>query len=111
MNPLHPVRIVIVENDDLRSDGTLSVTVRVNELCGDDSDYPVMVTFGSRPVMGRDEDCEGQEVTSTVQLSSGESHSFSVSVETVTLRDDEEYCYTISVPGMLRDCHHISCQM
>ena len=95
---------MIVDDDSLRSDELLSATVRVNELCPDDNVYPVMVTFGTRPVMGRDEDCEGQENTTStaINIPSGDSHTFSVSTDTITLRDDEEYCYTISLPGMFQ---------
>ena len=93
---VHVVRPVLdVGNLDSGGD-SLSVTVMVNPLCTE-TEYPVLVTFGAR-VIGSDM-CEEQENATLMLLSSGEAATFSVNRDTVTLRDNEEYCYIVSING------------
>ena len=70
-----------------------AVTVGVNWFCTV-VEYPVLVTFGAQ-VIGSDM-CEGQ--TATLKwLLAGASSIFSVDRDTITLRDNEEYCYIVSI--------------
>ena len=90
---IHAVRPVL----DVDSCGdSLSVTVMVNPLCTE-TEYPVLVTFGAQVISS--DTCEGQENATLMLLSPGESATFSVDRDTVTLRDNEEYCYIISING------------
>ena len=73
----------------------LSVTVSVNELCALDAEYPVLVSFGTRSLTGNGSDCEGQVNTTVLTMSPGDSVTFSVAADTVSLEENEEYCYII----------------
>ena len=75
----------------------LSVTVSANELCFSDTFYIMLVTFGSQPLTSSGRDCEGQVNTNIETVSSGDSATFSVPADTVTRRENEEYCYTLRV--------------
>ena len=97
---IHAVRPVL-DVGNLESCGdSLSVTVMVIPLCVE-TEYPVLVTFGAR-VIGSDM-CEGRENATLMLISSGESATFSVgkdtATDTATLRDNEEYCYIVSING------------
>ena len=98
---IHVVRPVL--DVDNCSD-SLSVTVMVNPLCTE-TEYPVLVTFGAR-VIGSDM-CEEQQNATLMLLSSGQSATFSVCKDTVTLRDNEEYCYIVSING--KPGEHTTC--
>ena len=66
--------------------------------------YPVLVTFGSRPVGASD--CVGRE-NMTNSLSPGQSTTISLNINSVCLRPNEEYCYIVSLngaPGELYSC-------
>ena len=98
---IHAVRPVL----DVDSCGdSLSVTVTVNPRCIE-TEYPALVTFGAR-VIGSDM-CEGRENATLMLISSGESATFSVCKDTVTLRDSEEYCYIVSING--KPGEHTTC--
>ena len=91
----------VLDVGNLESCGdSLSVTVMVNPLCTV-AEYPVLVTFGAQ-VIGSDM-CEGKENATLMLISSGESATFSVGKDTATdiatLRDNEEYCYIVSING------------
>ena len=75
---------------------SLSVTVMVNPVCTE-TEYPVLVTFGARAI-GSDM-CERQENATLMLISPGHSATYSVDRNTVTLRDNEEYCYIVSING------------
>ena len=93
---IHAVRPVL-DVGNLESCGnSLSVPVMVNPLCTE-TEYPVLVTFGAR-VTGSDM-CERRENATLMLLSSGQSATFSVDRNTATLRDNEEYCYIVSING------------
>ena len=83
---------------------SLSVTVTVNFFCTV-AEYPVLVTFGAQ-VIGSDM-CEGRETATLMWLLAGASDTFSVDTDTVTLRDNEEYCYIVSINGTLGE--HTTC--
>ena len=90
-------RIVTME-DYSESDDELSVTVTINELCLNDTNYLVLVTFGTRP--SENDDCMDQEESVPKNISSGDSETFAVSIDSVTLEDGYMYCYTIIVNGV-----------
>ena len=90
-------RIVTME-DYSQSDDELSVTVTINELCLNDTNYLVLVIFGTRPSVN--DDCMDQEESVPKNISSGDSETFAVSIDSVTLEDGYMYCYTIIVNGV-----------
>ena len=75
------------------------MTLTVNELCPSDTQYPVLVMFGLRPLTESDDDgdCEGQVDSDIEIISSGVSATLSVPADAVSLRGDEEYCYTVRI--------------
>ena len=81
--------------DYSESNDELSVTVTINELCLNDTNYLVLVIFGTRPSVN--DDCIDQEKSVPKNISSGDSETFAVSV---TLEDGYIYCYTIIVNGV-----------
>ena len=81
--------------DYSESDDELSVTVTINELCLNDTNYLVLVIFGTRPSVN--DDCMDKEESVPKNISSGDSETFDVSV---TLEDGYMYCYTIVVNGV-----------
>ena len=85
--------------DYSESDDELSVTVTINELCLNDTNYLVLVIFGTRPSVN--DDCMDKEESVPKNISSGDSETFAVSIDSVTLEDGYMYCYTIivTVPG------------
>ena len=90
-------RIVTME-DYSESNDELSVTVTINELCLNDTNYLVLVIFGTRPSVN--DDCMDQEESVPKNISSGDSETFAVSIDSVTLEDGYMYCYTIIVNGV-----------
>ena len=80
------------------TDDELIVIVTINELCLSDTNYPVQVAFGTRPI-GND-DCVDQEESDAMNITSGDSEIFSVSIDSIDLQDDYEYCYTVIVNGV-----------
>ena len=88
---------VVTMNEYIETDEELIVTVKINKLCLNDTNYLVQVIFGTRPI-GND-DCIDQEESGNKTLSSGDSEIFSVSIDSIDLQDDYEYCYTIIVNG------------
>ena len=90
---------MLSEDDDI-----LSVTLSVNELCP--SDTPVLVTFGTQLVGGGD--CVGQMNATVMTISPGDSPvTFSVDANTVTLEDNEVYCYIASINGTIGEYIYI----
>ena len=83
------------------SDEFLSVTLMVNPLCHEDK-YPVLVTFGAQE--NDNGTCQGQRNATLISLAAGESATFSVDRDTVTPRENEEYCYTVSINGRAGEC-------
>ena len=83
-----------MEEEIFRAD-KLGVRVTVNGDCPE-TEYPVVVTFGSRSV-GAD-GCVGQE-NMTNSLSPGQSTTISLNIDSVCLRPNEEYCYIVSLNG------------
>ena len=84
----------------------LSVTLSVNEECPSDTSYPVLVTFGTQPEGGGD--CVGQMNTTVMTISPGDSPvTFSVDANTVTLEDNEVYCYIASINGTIGECIYL----
>ena len=99
---LPTARILIVEEEVLGPD-TLRLHMTVNGDCPA-AEYPVLVTFGSKPVGASD--CVGQENV-TNSLSPGQSTTISLNINSVCLRPNEEYCYIVSLngaPGELHSC-------
>ena len=93
---------LLVNDEDLMSTGSLSVTV--NPLCRETS-HLVMVTFGVQRSDGGG--CE-ERGNVTQSLSSGESATFSTDI---TLRPDEKYCYEVNEqPGEYIICSYIQAQ-
>ena len=90
-------RIVTME-DYSESNDELSVTVTINELCLNDTNYLVLVIFGTRASVN--DDCMDQEESVPKNISSGDSETFAVSIDSVTLEDGYIYCYTIIVNGV-----------
>ena len=89
-------RPVLVDEGLDESDEFLSVTLMVNPLCREGK-YPVLVTFGAQE--NDNGTCQGQQNATMMSLASGESVTFSVDRNTVTLRENEEYCYIIRING------------
>ena len=105
-------KILVVTEEMLNSDAeSLRVTVSVNELCPSDKDHLVLVTFGTRPLAGGGgDDCVGQvNANVVIVVSSGDSTTFSVAADTVSLGDGEEYCYTVIVDGEIGEYTINSC--
>ena len=93
---------MLSEDDDI-----LSVTLSVNEECPSDTRYPVLVTFGTQPADGGG-DCVGQMNATVMTISPGDSPvTFSVDANTVTLEDNEVYCYIASINGTLGECIYL----
>ena len=91
-----------MEEEVLRSD-TLRLNMTVNGDCPE-TEYSVLVTFGSKPVGAGD--CVGRENV-TNSLSPGEFTTISLNIDSVCLRPNEEYCYIVSLneaPGELYSC-------
>ena len=74
---------------------TLRVTLTINGDCPK-AKYLVVVTFGARPVGRADDRCTSQKNVTKDPLSPGETASFSLEAESVSLRAEEEYCYFVS---------------
>ena len=88
---------ILIPSDEMLSGGvlSLSVTLSVNELCPSDTSYPVLVTFGTKPVDGGD--CVGQMNATMSTISSGDSPvTFSVAGNSICLGYNEVYCYVIN---------------
>ena len=83
-----------MEEEVLGSD-ILRLNMTVNGDCPA-AEYPVLVTFGSRPVGASD--CVGRENV-TNSLSPGLSTIISLNINSICLRLNEEYCYTVSLNG------------
>ena len=74
------------------------VTVRRNGLCPE-TKSPVLVTFGtSREVAGGE--CEIQQKSSEMTISSGDSASFYGDAAPITLGPDETICFIVSLDGV-----------
>ena len=99
---IHAVRPVLDVGNLESCGGSLSVTVMVIPLCVE-TEYPVLVTFGTQVIDSDNIMCEGRENATLMLISSGESATFSVgkdtATDTATLRDNEEYCYIVSING------------
>ena len=89
-------RPVLVDEGLDVSDEFLRVTLMVNPFC-DEGEYLVLVTFGAHE--NDDGTCQGQRNATQMSLASGESATFLVDRDTVALRDNEEYCYIVSING------------
>ena len=96
---LNTARILIATNEMLNNDDDeLSVTMSVNEQCPSDAGYDVLVEFGTQSVDGGV--CIGQMNASIMTITpGGPSVTFTVDANTVTLGDDEVYCYMTSING------------
>ena len=81
-----------VTNEDL------IVIVTINKLCLSDTNYPVQVAFGTRPIGNGD--CIDKEESDAMNITSGDSEIFYVSIDSIDLQDDYECCYTIIVNGV-----------
>ena len=87
----------MLNNDD---DDELSVTLSVNQQCPSDTSYDVLVEFGTQSVDGGV--CIGQMNASIMTITPGGSPvTFTVDANTVTLRNNEVYCYTASINGTI----------
>ena len=71
--------------DYSESNDELSVTVTINELCLNDTNYLVLVIFGTRASVN--DDCMEKEESVLKNISSGDSETFAVSIDSVTLED------------------------
>ena len=91
---LPTARILILEEEVLGPD-TLKLNMTVNGDCPV-AEYPVLVTFGSRPV--ETDGCVGRENV-TNSLSPGQSITILLNIDSVCLRPNEEYCYIVSLNG------------
>ena len=108
---MYIARVLVMEEQILRLDtDTFKVVVRRNGLCPE-TDSPVLVTFGGRPVTGGD--CEGQLNATEKIIPSRASASFYVNTTSISLRAGETYCFTVSLDGVAgelckRKCDSIS---
>ena len=93
---IHAARPVLADGNLDSGGDSLSVPVMVNPLCTV-AEYPVLVTFGAEE--NDNGICQGQRNATLMSLASGESATFSVDRDVVTLRDNEEYCYIVSISG------------
>ena len=91
----------MLNNDD----DELSVTLSVNQQCPTDTSYGVLVEFGTQSVDGGV--CIGQMNASIMSITPGGSPViFTVDANTVTLGDDEVYCYKASINSTLGEPTH-----
>ena len=98
--PIFTVQILFIEEQTsliLNTQLLLIVTIRRNSLCPE-TDSPVLVTFGARPVAGGE--CEGQQNATEMVILSGDSESFYVEASTISLQSDDIICFIVSLDGV-----------
>ena len=92
------VSVLLVEEQILRLDTpVLIVTVRRNSECPETSS-PVLVTFGARPANGGE--CVGQKNATSTPIPSGASASFFVNADSISLGQDDIYCFIVILDGV-----------
>ena len=92
------VRVLVVERQVLSLETQqFDLVISRNSLCPE-TDSPVLVTFGAMAVTGGD--CVGQQNTTARPIPPGTSVSFFVDAATISLGQDQIYCFNVILDGV-----------
>ena len=111
MDPLTKKERSMVENVDVDDVKSYYVNVTLNELCSNDSEYDVTVTFGKQLSDGRGK-CDFFATNETRKIMPGETIMFFPPDGSPSLSNAEDYCYVanLSTDGNVVNSKHTHAQ-